>query len=103
MRKTADGTVGLSLFCHHWEMEHLDHELGHALANSVIRGALVALLHTPNYEPGQLEIARNVCGLAELMKAVACGNLILSFMLRSGVKNLDGQSADPTALLLPQL
>ena len=52
--KTADGTVGLSLFCHHWEMEHSDHELDHALANSVVKGALVALLHTPNYEPGHL-------------------------------------------------
>lgn len=71
-------------------MEHLDHELDHALANNVVKGALVALLHTPNYEPDQREITYNVSGLAELMKAVACGNLILSFTLRSGVKNLDG-------------
>lgn len=70
-------------------MEHIDHELNHALANNVVKGAMVALLHSPNYEPDQLEIAHNVCGAAELLKAVACGDLILSFTLRSGVKNLD--------------
>ena len=56
-------------------MEHIDHEVDRALTNNVVKGAAVALLYKPDYDPDQREIAVNVCALAELMKAVACGQL----------------------------
>lgn len=56
-------------------MEHIDHEVDRALANNVVKGDAVALLHKPNYDPDQREIAVKACTLAELMKAVACGQL----------------------------
>lgn len=73
-------------------MEHIDHELDRALTNNVVKGATVALLHKPDYDPDQREIAVNVCALAELMKAVTCGNLILSYTLHSNIQGLDSQS-----------
>ena len=69
-------------------MEHIDHEVDRALANNVVKGDAVALLPKPDYDPDQREIAVNVCALAELMKAVACGNLILSYTLYSNVSGL---------------
>lgn len=75
-------------------MEHIDHEVDRALANNVVKGDAVALLPRPDYDPDQREIAVNVCALAELMKAVACGNLILSYTLYSNVPGLDSQSQE---------
>ena len=75
-------------------MEHIDHEVDRALTNNVVKGAAVALLHKPDYDPDQREIAVNVCALAELMKTVACGNLILSYTLHSNVQGLDSQSQE---------
>lgn len=75
-------------------MEHIDHEVDRALANNVVKGAAIALLHKPDYDPDQQEIAVNVCALAELMRAAACGNLILSYTLHSNVQGLDSQSQE---------
>ena len=68
------------------------HITASVLSNNVVKGAAIALLHKPDYD--QQEIAVNVCALAELMKAAACGNLILSYTLHSNVQGLDSQSQE---------
>lgn len=75
VRGRGSSVIQLSSICHHWIMEHIDHEVDRALANNVVKGDAVALLHKLNYDPDQREIAVKVCALAELMKAVACGQL----------------------------
>lgn len=94
VRERDSSVIQLSSICHHWIMEHIDHEVDRALANNVVKGDAVALLPKPDYDPDQREIAVNVCALAELMKAVACGNLILSYTLYSNVSGLDSQSQE---------
>ena len=44
-------------------MEHIAHEVDHALANNVVKGDAVALLQKPDYDPDLREIAVNVCAL----------------------------------------
>ena len=44
-------------------MEHIAHEVDRALANNVVKGDAVALLHKPDYDPDLREIAVNVCAL----------------------------------------
>lgn len=82
-------------------MEHINHEVDRALANNVVKGAAVALLQKPDYNPGQRGIAVNVCALAELLKVVACGDLILSYTTRSNVQGLDDQSQDRQGIRRP--
>jgi DNA (cytosine-5)-methyltransferase 1 len=60
-------------------MQCNSHDVDHALTNNVVNGDAVAVLHKPNHEHDEYEITLNVCALAELMKAIACGELTLSY------------------------
>lgn len=58
-----------------------DQRLDRALTNNIVKGKAVAILSKPDHEPDEREIARGVCAVAELLKAISCGDIIVSYAI----------------------